>query len=141
MSKRLPLIILAAIIIVVVAVISVVQYLNTPNTKTNTNVPVSYTTVTDNELVILHLNAKVDASKVGVQLELTSYTQAEGSVDANITVRDNAGAELGTIRFANVDETQTLQSYRFRLISATKSAVQVLALATIADADNDTDVE
>ena len=133
MSKRLLIIILVAIAILVTVVALYANYLNRTANTGNHNTAVTYTTVTDNELVILHLNANVAASKIGVQLELTQHTKQDDGVDTAVTVRDSAGTELGTLRFSAVDETQTIGSYRFRLVSATNSAVQVLVLATVAE--------
>ncbi len=133
MHKRLALVIIVAILILVVAVVLFTLYYDRPTTDSNTNTPVTYTVVTDNELVILHLNANVLASKVGVRLQLTSHSQTEDGVDTAVTVQDSAGTELGEIRFSRIDETQTVGNYRFRLVSATKSAVQVLALATVSE--------
>lgn len=130
MNKRLAIIVSISVLIFLAVIWLFTQYFQSPETDLNTNAPITYTTVTDNELLIIHLNATVTAAKLGLQLQLNSHTQTDTGVDTTITVRDAAGTELGELRFSNVAETQTIGSYRFRLVSATKSAVQVLALAT-----------
>ncbi len=131
MKKQSALLIISVIILVLVVGLFTYYYRqSTPlNTTTNT---VTYETVTDNELLILHLNNPTEAQKAQLTLTLTSHSKVEDIVNSSVAVQTIDGQQLGTAQFEQVGDTQTISQYKLRLVSATHSAVQILVLSPTA---------
>ena len=126
-KKNYSLLIASGTIFIVVVGLFSYYYRKTDPVSTNTNT-ITYDIATDNELVILHLGNPVKAGKVNLTLTLTSHNKTDEAVASTVSVQSDDGSVLGTVEFDHIDDTQTLNGYSLRLISATASAAQVLVL-------------
>lgn len=86
----------------------------------------------DGVLVIIH-QAPVTIDRFGVELALASHRKINAAaVDTTITLTAADGSTAyDPIHFSGIGEVVTVPPYRFRLVNATESTVQVLVAQSL----------
>lgn len=105
------------VLITLLGIVALVVWLSqdtasAPAANSNKNVPVSYISGSNNQLIILHLNQTVHSSKFNFDLTLISP----------LTV----ATTYGQVVFRAVDDLQTVANYQLRLISSTATSAEVV---------------